>query len=134
MYAIRSYYEYSERVSQGELDVCFDVGGQDELAGLCDYLSTMIMRIKDQLEYNKGILDGIIIPLFVTEKDSKLQVANVPLRNILGKSADQVMGKLAAEVFGRDADMTIEVLGEGKSVNGTLRYTRSDGVVSYNFV
>ncbi len=126
---IRFIAKYSERVSQGELDVCFDVGGEDELAGLCDYLSTMIMRIKDQLEYNRGILDGIIIPLFVTGKDGSMQVANVPLRNILGKSAEQVLGNPAREVFGRDADVTRAVLGEGRSVNGTLRYTRSDGVV-----
>ncbi|EPR35376.1 methyl-accepting chemotaxis sensory transducer with Pas/Pac sensor [Alkalidesulfovibrio alkalitolerans DSM 16529] len=120
--------KFSERVSAGELDVCFDVGGKDELSNLCTYLTTMIQRMKDQLEYNKGILDGIIIPLFVTDKDSRLDVANVPLRNILGKSEDKVLGKTIADIFGRENDCTAEVLGQGRSVNGVIRYARADGV------
>ncbi|EPR44726.1 methyl-accepting chemotaxis sensory transducer with Pas/Pac sensor [Desulfovibrio sp. X2] len=125
---IRFISAYSERVSQGDLNVCFDVGGQDELSSLCEYLTTMILRIKDQLEYNRGILDGIIIPLFVTDGEDRLEVANVPLRNILGKREDEVMGRTVAEVFGKDANLTGAVLGQGRSVSGNFRHLRRDGV------
>jgi len=128
---VRSIARASRKIEQGDYSVALAVKGVDEISQLSNALSTMVGTIRDQLEYNRGVLEGIIVPLFVADKDGKISFINPPMRNILGKSDSEVKGRPVAQLFrqdGRETGVTDSVLREGKSKSGVLRFTRSDGV------
>ncbi|PKN07396.1 MAG: chemotaxis protein [Deltaproteobacteria bacterium HGW-Deltaproteobacteria-8] len=121
----------ADEVLQGNLNAKFTVSGQDRLARLAEHLGTMVGRIKDQLEYSKGLLDGIIVPMYVADKDGKMSYANAPMRAILGKPDGEIIGQVVAQVFYGDASRpsyASKVLSTGVAVSGKFSYARSDGV------
>ncbi|BBD09651.1 methyl-accepting chemotaxis protein [Desulfovibrio ferrophilus] len=120
----------SDRIREGDYSAQFEVVGHDELANLADNLKVMVQTVQDQLEYNKGVLQGIIIPLFVTDNDSRFNYINAPLRNILGLSEDEIVGHTLASIFtdSEHGDVANQVIASGQSKNGQMEYTRSDGV------
>lgn len=122
--------EVSNRIRKGDYSATFEVNGQDELATLADNLKVMVQTVQDQLEYNRGVLQGIIIPLFVTSHDEKINYVNTPMRNILGKTEANILGKTISQVFYGDDRIasTKEVIASGKSTSGQMEYTREDGV------
>jgi len=122
----------SRKIREGALDLSFDVAGKDELAMLASNLSEMVGTIKDQLQYNKSILDGIIIPLFVADKNLHFEFANAPLRNIIGKSQEELLGKAVTDNFCFENGASggcVSGIDTGMSSSGFIRFTRSDGVV-----
>ena len=123
--------DISNRIREGDYGATFEVQGHDELANLADNLKVMVQTVQDQLEYNKGVLEGIIIPLFVTDSDGCFNYINPPLRNILGMTEEETMGCTATATVFADSDephVAEEVIKSGRSRNGQLTYTRSDGV------
>ncbi|MGE4552309.1 MAG: methyl-accepting chemotaxis protein [Desulfovibrionaceae bacterium] len=120
----------ADKVIGGDLDAKFDVQGADELGRLGDNLQTMVLQIKNQLQYNKSVLTGIIVPMFVTNKDSVVEFVNAPLRAILGREDGDILGKPLCDMFNtRDCTFDVsEVTGEGHSISGTVRHARHDGV------
>ena len=123
----------TEEVSKGNLDAKFTVKGSDELGSLSRYLGEMVDQIRDQLQYNQSVLDGIVVPLFVSDKDLRLQFINPPLRTILGLSEDEVKGRLVSDIFTCDSEdeascNAADVIGLGEPVTGRFVYRRNDGV------
>ncbi len=120
----------ADEVLQGNLNAQFKVPGQDRLARLAEHLGTMVVRIKDQLEYNKGLLDGIIVPMMVTDELSRITFANRPLLAILGKGEKDVVGQCVDEVFYGDKRKTItsKSIETCSATSGNFTYTRADGV------
>jgi methyl-accepting chemotaxis protein len=121
----------TNEVAAGRLDASFEVKGEDEVGGLARSLTAMVNQIKDQLQYNKSVLDGIIVPIFVTDKQRRFQFVNLPLRNILGKKDSELLGRTTSEIIRLGTEgksITGQAIGEGRSLNGTVRYTRADGV------
>jgi len=128
---ITSIEQSADKVLQGDLNAQFKVSGEDRLARLADHLGVMVGRIKDQLEYSKGLLDGIIVPMYVAGKDGNLNYVNAPMRAILGKPDGEIIGSSVSQVFYGDANresMASQVLNTGTAASGKLSYTRSDGV------
>ena len=128
---ITSIEQSADMVLQGDLNAKFNVPGEDRLARLANHLGVMVGRIKDQLEYSKGLLDGIIVPMYVADKDCKLTYVNAPMRAILGKPEDAILGQVVSQVFYGDASRAsnaAKVLSTGSAASGKLKYTRSDGV------
>ncbi len=128
---ITSIEQSADQVLQGDLNAKFKVPGEDRLARLADHLGVMVGRIKDQLEYSKGLLDGIIVPMYVADKDGNLNYVNAPMRAILGKPDAEILGLSVAQVFYGDASrtsMASKVISTGAAASGKLTYTRSDGV------
>tara|TARA_Y100001954_G_scaffold133866_1_gene143012 strand:- start:13919 stop:15934 length:2016 start_codon:yes stop_codon:yes gene_type:complete len=123
----------TEDVSKGNLDAKFTVKGEDELGSLSHYLGEMVDQIKDQLQYNKSVLEGIVVPLFVTDSEERLQFVNAPLQKILGVSEDEVKGRLVSSVFecqeGDDTCDAAHVIASGISISGNFQYRRDDGTV-----
>lgn len=74
----------TEEVSKGHLDAEFTIQGTDELADLARHLGAMVSQIKDQLEYNRSVLSGIIVPILVTDSVGQINFANKPLCELLG--------------------------------------------------
>lgn len=130
---ITSIASTAEIVAKGDLDAQFQVKGSDELGKLSDYLTDMVDQIKDQLQYNKSVLEGIVVPLFVTDKDERLQFVNPPLQEILGMPIDEALGKRVPDLFscapGEDTCDAAEVISKGIALSGNFNYERSDGVV-----
>jgi len=119
----------SEAISQGSLDLAFDVPGNDEIASLAGNLSAMVRNIKDQLEYNRGILAGVIIPIFVADRQRRFEYVNTPLQHILGKTEGEMLGRLVSDSFIRDDGRSgcAQVLETGQCASGFTRFTRADG-------
>jgi methyl-accepting chemotaxis protein len=130
---ITSIASTTEEVSKGNLDAEFAVTGQDELGSLSRYLGEMVSQIKDQLQYNKSVLEGIVVPLFVTDAHERLQFINKPLLDILGLREDEVKGRAVPDVFECDPeDDTCDaahVISSGVAISGNFHYHRKDGTV-----
>jgi methyl-accepting chemotaxis protein len=121
----------SDRIREGDYNADLQVVGNDELAALSKNLKGMVSTVQDQLEYNRSILKGIILPLFVADEHEILTYINAPMRNILGKSESDCLGVTVSKVFyGKDdkSSITAQVIASGRSKNGRMEYTRSDGV------
>ena len=127
---IKSIANSTGMVSKGSLDVSFKVAGMDELATLGADLGGMVHTMKNQIEYNKGILEGIIIPLFVADKDSKIEFVNPPLRAILGKKSVDLIGQSVCAYLRDDLGNCLSetVIKTAKSITGMMRLKRADGV------
>ncbi|WP_300162129.1 methyl-accepting chemotaxis protein [Solidesulfovibrio sp.] len=128
---VRKLAAMSEAISRGSLDIAFTVPGRDEIAVLAKNLSVMVGNIKDQLEYNKGILNGVIIPIFVADRERRFEFVNTPLQHILGKSESEMLGRLVSESFIREDGRSgcAAVLATGECASGFTRFTRTDGRV-----
>ena len=126
---IRGIAEATEDVSKGDLDRSFEVKGSDELAALSSYLGDMVKQIKDQLEYNKSVLSGIIVPLFVADKDERIDFVNQPLLDILGIDEQEALTSNVSSFFTEEGQsIARQVIATGQSVTGLLHYMRNDGV------
>jgi len=128
---ITSIAATTEEVSKGNLDAKFNVKGSDELGSLSNYLGEMVDQIKDQLQYNKSVLEGISVPLFVTDGEERLTYVNPPLQAILGFDEEEAKGKTVPSVFECDDDDdtcdAAHVISSGIAISGNFHYTRNDG-------
>jgi methyl-accepting chemotaxis protein len=122
--------QVSDRIRSGDYSAEFEVRGRDELASLAGNLKVMVRTVQDQLEYNRGVLQGIIIPLFVTDNDERITYVNAPMRNILGKTKEEIEGHTLAQVLRTPGseDVTGSVIASGRSRSGQMQYSRADGV------
>ena len=122
-----SITQKTDVVSSGNFNVVFDSTGNDELAKLSTNLTRMISTIKDQMEYQKGVLSGISLPLYVTNKDSIVTYANAEFANLVGLKHGEVIGhNIGDAVYGKklEESNSSKVLSEKTSMSGTLLVTR----------
>jgi len=120
----------SDRIRQGDYNAEFMVSGQDELGTLCNNLRLMVGTIRDNLEYNKSVLGGIVLPFFVTDHEERINYINEQLLSILGMVQDEALGTAVSRVLRNtdETDIAAGVIRTGVSRNGRLTYTRGDGV------
>ncbi|MFK4764024.1 methyl-accepting chemotaxis protein [Desulfobaculum sp. SPO524] len=123
--------DISDRIKDGDYNAEFDTCGDDELASLSDNLRVMVQTVQNQLEYNKSILHGIIIPLIVTDRDERVTFTNEPMRRILGLPEGRIAGRKMSELFAQcppeHAQVARRVIASGASASGQLTYTGQDG-------
>jgi methyl-accepting chemotaxis protein len=126
---VRTIAAATEEVSQGKLDAEFTVEGTDELATLSRHLGHMVGQIKDQLEYNRSVLAGIIVPLLVTDRGGVINFVNKPLCAILDRAEDELLGKgVALALTGKQGSgKTAQLIREGKTLSGNMRVRHKDG-------
>ena len=114
---------------EGNLDARFEVDCSDELGSLGEHLGEMARQIKDQLVYNRGVLNGITVPMFVTDKDQKIDFVNAPMMEIINKPENQILGSPVSSYFVKDGEpLTAGALRTGDCPEGLLRFKREDGV------
>jgi methyl-accepting chemotaxis protein len=126
---IASLSKASQEISDGDYSVEFEVSGSDELNRLAQNLGTMVHKIENQLEYNKGVLEGIAVPLYVTDSQERIQFINDQALNLLGRTREDVQNTTASMVM-RGEESTgaaAQVLREGKLVKGKRDYLHPDG-------
>ncbi|XPV76742.1 MAG: methyl-accepting chemotaxis protein [Desulfovibrio sp.] len=127
---VESIASATAEVMSGNLDAHFEVSGRDELGQLGNHLGEMVNQIKDQLQYNKGVLDGIIVPMFVADKTGKIDFINPPLLNIFGSDESDVVGGSIIDIIenGTGTEFTaLGVVADGEARSGAIRYQRADG-------
>lgn len=113
----------------GNLDARFEVDSKDELGSLGEHLSEMARQIKDQLVYNRGVLNGITVPMFVADGDQKIDFVNEPMRAILDKSESSILGTAVGSYFMENGEpLTERALVSSECPEGLHRFTREDGV------
>jgi methyl-accepting chemotaxis protein len=119
----------SQKISEGDYSVKFDVAGSDELAKLGESLGTMVHKIENQLEYNKGVLEGIAVPLYVTDAQERIQFVNDQVLQLLGKPRKDVEQQEASVVFRgkKGQGAAAEVLRTGNLIKGKREYEHPDG-------
>ncbi|WP_045221738.1 methyl-accepting chemotaxis protein [Desulfonatronum thioautotrophicum] len=119
----------SQQISQGDYSVKFQVAGSDELARLAGNLGVMVQGIQNQLEYNKSVLEGIAVPLYVTDHQENVQFINDQALQLLGKPRESVLGRTASEMMGfsQGNGSAGQVLRTGKLVQGKREYTHPEG-------
>lgn len=128
---IASITSSTAEVSKGNLDAEFHVQGDDELGNLGNYLADMVDQIKDQLQYNRSVLSGIIVPLFVTDEKERFQFINAPLERIFGRDMDEIRGQTVTELFdcieGEETCDAAHVIDSGETISGNFHYTNPEG-------
>ncbi|WP_027180394.1 methyl-accepting chemotaxis protein [Maridesulfovibrio bastinii] len=118
----------TSKFSDGDFDASFDVKGGDELGVLGMNLGKMAGQIKDQLQYNKGVLSGISIPMIVADNKGLVEFVNSHMVGILGISEEKIMGESGIRYFtGQNEDFIKATLSSGAESEGNCSYERSDG-------
>ncbi len=119
----------SQKISQGDYSVTFDISGTDELGRLAGNLGVMVKGIQDQLEYNKEVLEGIAVPLYVTDHEEQVTFINDQATELLGKSRESILGRPTCEMMGvaPGSCAASQVIREGTIVKGKREYTHPDG-------
>ncbi|CCO23612.1 methyl-accepting chemotaxis protein [Maridesulfovibrio hydrothermalis] len=126
---IKTISDATDSFVAGNLDANFAVDSSDELGSLGEHLGEMASQIKDQLVYNKGVLSGITVPMFVTDQDQNIDFINAPMCEILNKSESAVRGTPVSNYFMKDGQpLTAMAFSSGDCPEGLLRYSREDGV------
>lgn len=120
----------TDEFTGGNLDAHFDVPGSDELGLLGKNLAEMARQIKDQLQYNKGVLSGITVPIIVTDANDDIGFINEPMLKILQKSESDIVGTPIGNFFRKDDGraLTSEVFETKECPQGLIRYKREDGI------
>ncbi len=115
--------------TEGNLDAEFEVNSSDELGSLGSHLGEMAQQIKDQLIYNRGVLSGITVPMFVTDKDQVIDFVNGPMLTILNKDEKYIQGSSVKDFFIENGvALTEGAVSRGESSQGLYRFNRNDGV------
>ncbi len=127
---IRRITDVSHEIEEGNYSINFSDSGIDELGRLSGNLANMVETIRDQLQYNRSVLNGIIVPLVVVNREQAVDYANAPMRAILGVEGDMASMRLnrVLERGGHGEDIVSAVLATGRSASGHMTYRRSDGV------
>lgn len=116
--------------SNGNMSASFDVRGSDELGVLGINLGKMANQIKDQLQYNRGVLEGISVSMLVTDGDGRIEFVNAPMLSILGMSEGKVLGESCTHCFSDNGKSIVEnTLSSGEEAQGRTSFERNDGVV-----
>ncbi|MFP4517676.1 MAG: methyl-accepting chemotaxis protein [Desulfovibrionales bacterium] len=127
---VHSIEQVSDRISSGDLDLTFESRGEDELARLGQNLTRMVGTIKDQLQYNKSVLEGMKLPMFVTDKNEVVTFSNVQLADLLDKSEEELLGHTVSEAFyGKKAgsSLTAQVIANQEDLDTKTVLARYDG-------
>jgi methyl-accepting chemotaxis protein len=117
----------SDLIRQGDYDAELTVAGEDELANLSKNLQATVEVVKNQLVYNKSVLSGIVVPMYVTDAEEKVTFINEPLLNIMGKSPREAEGRTISQLFydNTQKSVTDKVIQSAVPQKGKLRYKNS---------
>jgi methyl-accepting chemotaxis protein len=92
---------YADRVAAGDLDASVDADLSAEMAHLAGSIRAMVAKLKEELEFARGILDSVTMPCVVASPDGKVILVNRWLAHFLGekKEPEHYMGRDLREVF-----------------------------------
>jgi methyl-accepting chemotaxis protein len=135
---VQEITEASHRIAHGELETQFTVHSQDELGKLESNLGEMVGKLKEQLGFSRGILQGMTTPFLVTDTEGNVTFTNKGMVDCLCElgDPDQHVGKAVGEFFYNDVSretLTHKVLANRKAITGVeVEFTDRDGETRYS--
>ncbi|MCK9241061.1 methyl-accepting chemotaxis protein [Desulfocurvus sp.] len=95
----------ANEVASGNLAAAFDASSGDELGQLAGHLGGMVAKLKTQLGFSQGILNGMTVPCYVADTGGRVTFVNRPLLDLLGLDGDpgEYAGRAVAELYYGDA-------------------------------
>jgi methyl-accepting chemotaxis protein len=127
----------SDAVGSGDFNAVFQVSGSDELARLAANLSATVGVIKDQIQYQKSVLDGISVPFFTCDTNNIINYCNKVLSDILMLDRSRIgTVSVATAFYGEEREtITSKVVAERRPLTGRLviiRPGRQDVPLNYS--
>ncbi|EFL52801.1 methyl-accepting chemotaxis sensory transducer with Cache sensor [Solidesulfovibrio fructosivorans JJ]] len=98
---IRAIVDYADRVAGGELGASVGAELTAEMAQLASSIRAMVAKLKEELEFARGILDSITMPCVVAGPDGTVLLVNRWLAHFLGekKEPEHYTGRNLRDVF-----------------------------------
>ncbi|MFV0422246.1 methyl-accepting chemotaxis protein [Oleidesulfovibrio sp.] len=130
----------SYRIAQGDLNAKFVVHSQDELGKLEGNLGEMVDKLKEQLGFSRGILNGMTTPCLVTDINGNITFTNKGMVNCLCElgAPEDHLGKKVGDFFYKDASretLTEKVLAARQPITGVeVEFKDRDGQEHYTIL
>ncbi|EHJ48779.1 methyl-accepting chemotaxis sensory transducer with Cache sensor [Solidesulfovibrio carbinoliphilus subsp. oakridgensis] len=98
---IQAIVGYADRVAGGDLDARVEADLSAEMAHLAGSIRAMVAKLKEELEFAKGILDSVTMPCVVADPDGRVILVNRWLAHFMGekKEPEHYVGRSIADVF-----------------------------------
>ncbi len=98
---IQAIMGYADRVAGGDLDARVEADLTAEMAHLAEAIRAMVAKLKEELEFAKGILDSVTMPCVVADPKGRLILVNRWLAHFLGekKEPEHYIGRDIDDVF-----------------------------------
>ncbi|MFV0347487.1 MAG: methyl-accepting chemotaxis protein [Halodesulfovibrio sp.] len=95
----------SEEISKGNLNADLAVHSEDELGALSKNLGHMVEKLKTELGFSKGILDGMTTPALVVDTNCRISFTNPALLKLVGRTGNPAdyVGQSVGEFMFNDA-------------------------------
>ncbi|MBN2374370.1 PAS domain S-box protein [bacterium] len=116
----------SQKIGKGNLGIDAKVDSDDEIQELASSFNQMTENLKKttvSMDYVNNIIKSMIDPLIVIDLDSKIQMTNKALFDLLGYERDEVIGKPCSILFNEEDGAAIA--GEGFKRPGELYELRN---------
>jgi methyl-accepting chemotaxis protein len=91
----------ANEVASGNLAATFDAASGDELGQLAGHLGGMVGKLKTQLGFSQGILNGMTVACYVADTQGRVSFVNRPLLDLLGLDGapEGYVGRAVAELY-----------------------------------
>ena len=105
--------DYLAAVTHGDFAAAPPPALRGEMERLRQGLLAMVAEIKNKLGFSSSILKAITLPCLVADIDGRVTFVNPALLHLLGRGDDYkaVLGRPAAEVLGRNPELTSQLTG-----------------------
>ncbi len=105
--------DYLAAVTHGDFAAAPPAALRGEMERLRQGLIAMVAEIKNKLGFSSSILKAITLPCLVADTDGRVTFVNPALLHLLGRGHDYkaVLGRPAAEVLGRNPELTSQLTG-----------------------
>ncbi len=100
---VRYITNASEEVSRGNLNADLLVRSEDELGQLSQHLGNMVRKLKTELGFSRGVLEGMTSPIVVVDTNGHVTYTNEAMLRLVGldQPSSQYMGQdMGAFLFG----------------------------------
>lgn len=104
---VRAITEYAHRVREGDYAADLDTGFGGEMAHLADDIQAMVRRLKHRLAFSQGILESIVAPFLVTDRELKITFVNMAMLRLMCErlEPEEFLGADVLEFFGNAETM-----------------------------
>jgi PAS domain S-box-containing protein len=86
-------------VGSGNLDTAIEAGAKGEVGQLTSAIGKMVDHIQNRITYNESVLKGVPDPLYVTDKEGKINYVNEMGAKTFKMSRSDMIGKKFSDLF-----------------------------------
>jgi|GEM_PF-320574 len=85
---IQAIVAYADKVAEGDLEAGVEADLTAEMAHLADSIRAMVAKLKNELEFAKGILNSVTMPCVVADPTGRIILVNRWLAHFLGEKKE----------------------------------------------